>query len=1149
MTRKTIHLAALLVGMTMASGLYADDTDIYFNNPNNAPGAPLVMLSLDYRSNLGATVCTGGTLAGCQKLFEQGYLAKDPSTQTIVFNELLRAVLKKVIDPIEGLKIGFMMNHNNENNCAGPRPDNPNNNQKCSNGGYMLQGFRLFENNADGTPNQAKIDFYNKLAAIPIPQGNLAHSYQGKELYFEFFRYLTGQDIYNGHNGYTDFGTNNTHNIDSASDSYTGAPAMRWDTSIEVGDEYISPLLEDCVKIYVINFMFAVSNQEDDSDAAIKAAKADQGMGGIVLTGNKNTFSTVIEYLYDADLGDGTFGDVPDLEETQNVTSYFFVDSSQLTQANQKGYALAGGTGSAFALSDDPDQLAEDLQNVFRQILSVSATFVSASVPVNITNRTQSLNNVFFALFQPMSIPQWPGNAKRLRLGQNSDLSLKVTDATCAIADTDASGNFNLIDSCPEVISATDGRIIDNALTFWTTATGWDVVAATDPEVSGRDGKSVDRGGAGQKIPGFLNATPGDVAGGDPGTSNGVGTRQLFTEPDTFTNGTPTTLLNFNADATTAEKLWPYLRMRGTGKVYGVPASCSLASTDTATCAWSDQTAWASATTDTDGDGISDQTEAVDLLKFARGIDVNDQDGDGSQTDVRPWIMADPLHSKPLPINYGARTGYSTTLPDIRLLVGGNDGFLHMVRNTLSGSPEGKEVWAFMPRLLAANLRPLSDNAAATKHPIGFDGAPAAFVKDGDSPEDPIITPSVNDKVWAFTGLRRGGKAIYALDISNPDIPKMLWKIEKTTAGGNFDALGWTFSDPRIANLDWGEGKKPAVFFAGGYDLDKDDTGTGTNDNEGNAIYIVNAETGALVWRAIQTGTNSSNTFVHNDLNDSIPASLTVKDTDGDGLADRIYVGDTGGVIWRADLGGFKDVDGNAATPDVLVKNDPSLWTLTKFANLGRHATGQPDRRFFHSPDVVLTRDSTGDFDAVLIGSGDREHPLSTNVDFDQFYMIRDRNHLVGIPPTSAVTVGDLGDVTNCVQAVCVGTDISNGWRFDLADGEKVLATPLTFLGDVFFTTYKPESGGGNSCGPDDGDSFFYIVKLANGTASRDLDISSEGNERSTHSGTGIPGEPVFISYQGENYVVPPNLSPEVGRPPLGSTPVFGTYWHEGYVQ
>ena len=39
--------------------------------------------------------------------------------------------------------------------------------------------------------SMTKADMLAALNAVPVPQGNLSHAYQGSELYFELFRYLT----------------------------------------------------------------------------------------------------------------------------------------------------------------------------------------------------------------------------------------------------------------------------------------------------------------------------------------------------------------------------------------------------------------------------------------------------------------------------------------------------------------------------------------------------------------------------------------------------------------------------------------------------------------------------------------------------------------------------------------------------------------------------------------------------------------------------------------------------------------------------------------------------------------------------------------------------------------------------------------------
>ncbi|MDH3585694.1 MAG: hypothetical protein OEQ30_01260, partial [Gammaproteobacteria bacterium] len=256
MIRKIALTTALAALVCTVGSARADDTDVYMNPGSGLPSGsePMVMFSLDYRPNLGSTACTGGE---CKALIDEGYMsASGPYT----FFDVLRGALRKVFDPLEGIRVGLMVNHDNNNDCVGFGRT------KCSNGGYIAMGFERFEENDS---NGAKAQFHKILDSMPTPQGNVSHSYQGKELFFEFFRYLTGQSVFNAHNGYTDFGTQNTFNLD------VDYPAVAWDSLIEWGPKtkpsYVSPLEQAgaCSKLYTVNVLFQVSNQEDDSDAAI----------------------------------------------------------------------------------------------------------------------------------------------------------------------------------------------------------------------------------------------------------------------------------------------------------------------------------------------------------------------------------------------------------------------------------------------------------------------------------------------------------------------------------------------------------------------------------------------------------------------------------------------------------------------------------------------------------------------------------------------------------------------------------------------------------------------------------------------------------------------------------------------------------------
>jgi len=422
-------------------------------------------------------------------------------------------------------------------------------------------------------------------------------------------------------------------------------------------------------------------------------------------------------------------------------------------------------------------------------------------------------------------------------------------------------------------------------------------------------------------------------------------------------------------------------------------------------------------------------------------------------------------------------------------------------------------------------------------HPYTVDGAPVAFIMDRN--HDGSIISSDGDRVFLYVGMRRGGKAYYAFDITDPENPDLMWTIEK---GGDFAELGYTFSNPRVGLVNLSGTPTPVVMFAGGYDTNKDKRGVlGSDDSEGNAIYVVHAATGQLIWKARGGTGGSATVFEHPKLVDSIPSTLSAADTDGDSLTDRLVVGDTGGNVWRADIHG----------------PDTSRWKLTLLASLGRHTSGAmgmiSDRRFFHRPDLVPSQDANGMFDGVVIGSGNRPNPLdkgSTTVNFA--FMLKDRHTAPGSGADSNIQLLQLGDVTsNCLQSSSPCTvDLTKGWRLMLEEpGEKVLSTPLTIVGKVFFTTYMPQAASGaTACAPSEGAGRLYAVGLQDARSVINYDTSDDDSnnpdqptsraDRSVElQSLGIPAEVVSV---------PPNkiLRPDLQIDNVNATTRWRTFWY-----
>lgn len=1231
-----------LVAVLVTTPAMADDTEIFFGVPAAADAVPpMVMLSLDWRSNLASPQCTFDSDPAISDCDDLDKLGPDIYAAIVAENKLvdgddvslfdaLRGVLRVVFDEIdtEGFQIGFMMSHQNENNCTstdGSLGDD----KGCSDGGYILRGFDVVDESAEG--EASKEELLNILKNVPLPDASpgSGHSYQGRELFYEFYRYLIGGDILNGHKGWSDFnskrssgkglynldrdytandcafGTDrgcedlsltfpNTRNLDQ--DDNVISPWVVWDEDIEDPvpgqHKYLSPYVDGdytCSKTYTINFLFQVSNQDSDWNTQISRdignGTNEQGLE-LANTSGDNAFPEIIAKLYSHDHADSSVG--VNVAGNQNVTSYFIVDK---VNTKTTAYAVAGGTTAPYSSSENPQQLLEDILDIFRDIASVSTTFTAASVPVNVQNRTESLPDMYLAIFKvdEQGKPFWPGNVKKLTI----DTQLQPDGSTLTLIN-DANG--------VRAFNASTGRISDDALTFWTDPAADDVVNITSgtTEISGRDGSSITRGGSGQILPGYRE-TSGSAKTISPSDANGTWAtgesdgRQLFINSSSFvsTAAAGNALIPLNANSSVVGSLAEDAEIQ---KLLAVLIDDGTATntyiTDTAFVAEIETLAGASFSTD---EAIARAEAAQILLKWVRGVDVFDWDADGDTDDARPWMMGDPLHSRPLTINYGTVGSYTNPdHPDIRILFGTNDGFFHSIRNTTSGGGEsGVEEWAFMPRELLANVKELiSQNYVGENKPYGVDLPAVSFVIDND--KDGVIErgPGGNsssctaggvelddtndiaelecDKAYVYVGLRRGGKSYYALDVSAPeDEPRLLWQIINDGNNTDFTELGLSFSTPRLAwvrfeddsinMFNGGSGLEnvpvPVLIFGGGLyggwdgatrvgrdDLNYDvatDSPAG-HDPVGAALFMVHARTGQLIWKAVygnSTGGVSNNEYHHDGLINSIPAAVTPVDSDGNGITDRLYVGDTGGVVWRFELPEYNpSYSGSDASYDSSFRQ--TYWRATKLAELGGAVGSVDDRRFYHGLSVVKSRDSIGAYDGIAIGSGDRTHPQSAPSDIENgFFMMKDRiiyadadpSDNAGVDGRTPYVIGDLFDVTDtCLNDSnndsdssndCSASQLTNGWKLALeATGEKNLSIPLISGGNINFTTYLPEGGQADGvCAPNIGISRLYQVAIRDGSPDIHLHSHLEGDtlnktDRYLDLASGIDGGVTAIS-------------------------------------
>ena len=450
--------------------------------------------------------------------------------------------------------------------------------------------------------------------------------------------------------------------------------------------------------------------------------------------------------------------------------------------------------------------------------------------------------------------------------------------------------------------------------------------------------------------------------------------------------------------------------------------------------------------------GAAGEPTIDELIRWARGEDILDEDSDPT-TLVRN-VMGDPLHSQPSAIVYGGSAGNE----DVVVFTATNDGYLHAI-----DGDTGAELWSFIPKELLPDLMPLYFNAKSSFKQYGIDGDVVPVVFDRD--ENGVIDGS--DLVYIIFGMRRGGNSYYALDVTDKNAPKLLWKV-------SYPGFGQSWSRPVVTRVDINNASlnsdKAVVIIGGGYDSVHDTPAHPTTaDNAGAGIFMLDLKTGDELWRA---GRDVGADLRLSDMTRAFPNQIRVIDMSGDQLADRMYASDVSGQIWRFDI-----FNGQSAT------NLVTGGVIGRFGAEGTGATSAADtRRLFNTPDVSVFTVDERRFVAISIGSGYRAHPLDNSAT-DRFYSLRDPdvfNQLsqAAYDSYNVAVDADMIEVSGQVNVV-LGT--SRGWKFTLPDTQKVLADSVTFDNSVFFVAFSPDVVALGDCETTVGRNFLYRVNVING--------------------------------------------------------------------
>lgn len=318
--------------------------------------------------------------------------------------------------------------------------------------------------------------------------------------------------------------------------------------------------------------------------------------------------------------------------------------------------------------------------------------------------------------------------------------------------------------------------------------------------------------------------------------------------------------------------------------------------------------------------------------------------------------------------------------------VGANDGMLHGF-----DARDGRELFAYVPAAVLGHLHELAD--PGNVHRFYVDASPSV----GNA----WIGGQWRTLLLGGTGA--GGNSLFALDVTDP---------ERVQAG----SVLWEFSHP---DLGYTLGRPALLALASGKFAVAISSGARDPQRRGGDLWLLDAADGHVLKRIPLP-----------DAGDLGP--VTAISTTGGITANRLYVGDSLGNLWRIDLSG--EEGGDSAIP-------PSLAGKPLFRALAPDGSPQAI-----SAPVAAALDLSGQV-RVLLGSG-------------RFYRVGDETSTNGESLYGVLDGGQALVGRSNLRPASAGVDNNEprGWYLDLPDdGSRVVEQPQIREGNlVLFPLIAP---------------------------------------------------------------------------------------------
>jgi type IV pilus assembly protein PilY1 len=404
------------------------------------------------------------------------------------------------------------------------------------------------------------------------------------------------------------------------------------------------------------------------------------------------------------------------------------------------------------------------------------------------------------------------------------------------------------------------------------------------------------------------------------------------------------------------------------------------------------------------------------------------------------------------------------------------DGMLHAMKTApYSGttgavnSPQNNELWAFLPPAVLPLIQTQYPNTPA----VLLDGTPVvrdvpAYTSGGVTKlerrlaDGKVAAGTFRTVLTAGFGVGQTGGGFYALDVTDPDLddggPKFLWQLTKDATGNALFGDGGT---PVITTVFLKSGTSDpgsdvaVAILPGGSAGSQSGTTTSIGptltpvDTTYNAATTVNAYSGADVARSLTivrldngevlrsfravapAALSASRTTVMN-----IPAPITGRPAAFPGAvgtnADRAYVGDAEGRLWRLDMSSA----------------DTSKWTFQVFFDLYYNKALGARQPVELAP--VVSVDDEARVSLAVASGGQRVQTATPGL----------LNRIVSLSESFNKTTKKFAAEVNWIQDLgCSGACGSSQY-----EGERVTGPMEMFSGTLYFSSGIPASASSNQC-------------------------------------------------------------------------------------